>query len=353
MSVELDVCLNRPDFDLEVREMLPAGITAVFGPSGCGKTSLLRVIAGLEPKARGRVVVQGQCWQDRNTNLPPHRRRVGFVFQQPYLYPHLDVRANLQLVRKFRPQVEGPDPEALAERLGLSHLLNRRPEALSGGEKQRVAVARALLGGPELLLMDEPLSALDEMRKADLLPWLRQIQRDSGLPVIYVSHDRREVAYLADHLLLLERGRVLARGPAPALFSDPRRPLAQGPQAEAILQGRVQAWDETYALATVALDAEHRLELPLARARMGDSIRMQVLARDVSLCLSRPKDSSILNVLPAQVESLHENGPARILVRLRLGEQRLLALITRKSAERLSLRPGGRVFAQIKSVAVL
>lgn len=354
MSIEARLRVERGDFSLDVDLSLPEeGITAVFGPSGCGKTTFLRAMAGLERDARGYLWIGNECWQDGDWFLPTHKRRLGYVFQEPSLFPHLNVARNLSYgLRRLRG---GNQPIALdkaVELLGIGHLLERRPHQLSGGEQQRVAIARALASDPAILLLDEPLAAVDQDRKQEILPYLERLHRELSVPVIYVSHARDEVARLADYMVLMEDGRVRAAGEATALFSRLDLPLAQGPDTETVIDARVAGHDAEFGLTWLDSAAGRfvavRQDLP-----EGSQARLQVLARDVSLTLFRPTDTSILNSFPATVDTMVDEGSAQTTVRLRVGSVPMLARITRKSAVELGLKEGASVYAQIKSVALL
>lgn len=354
MSIEARLRVERGDFSLDVDLSLPEeGVTAVFGPSGCGKTTLLRAMAGLERDARGSLWIGNQCWQDGKRILPTHRRRLGYVFQEPSLFPHLTVARNLSYGLK---RLRGDDrPIALdqaVELLGIGHLLERRPQQLSGGEQQRVAIARALAADPAILLLDEPLAAVDQDRKQEILPYLERLHRDLSIPVIYVSHARDEVARLADHMVLLDEGRVRAVGEATALFSRLDLPLAHAPDTETVIDATVAGHDREYGLTWLDSAAGRfvavRQDLP-----QGSPARLQVLARDVSLTLDRPTDTSILNIFPATVDTMVDEDSAQTTVRLRVGSVPMLARITRRSAVELGLQAGSEVYAQVKSVALL
>ncbi len=354
MAVEARLSLVRESFSLAVEFTLPGrGVTALFGPSGCGKTSLLRTLAGLEPQARGYLKVGDAIWQDGAFSLPPHRRSLGYVFQEPSLFAHLNVRRNIEYgLRRLPRHAERPSLERAVALLGLEKLLERKPHQLSGGEQQRVAIARALAVNPAMLLLDEPLAALDEARKAEILPWLETLHRALAIPVLYVSHSRDEVARLADYLLLLEEGRLRAAGPVDQLFARLDLPLAHQPDAETIIQGRVAGHDPEYELSWLDFSGGRFL---LARNHLpeGSPVRLQVKANDVSITLARQQDTSILNIFPAVVEALAEDDKAKVMVRLMLGKQPLLCRVTRKSAADLELVPGKKVFVQVKSVALL
>ena len=348
--------LSRPDFELDVDLQLPGqGVTALFGPSGCGKTSCLRSLAGLE-RAQGRVTVNQTVWQDDTSRqwLPTHQRALGYVFQEASLFPHLSVQRNIDYGLKRTPQERRKvSKERAVELLGISHLMDRMPATLSGGERQRVAIARALATSPEVLLMDEPLAALDAQRKAEVLPYLEQLQRHLRIPVIYVSHSMDEVARLAQHMVLLGAGKVLAQGSVTELLSSLDLPLAHGDVASSVVHATVQAHDAADHLSTLIFDGG-QLQLVMARPREpGSTVPLRVQARDVSLSLLRPEGSSILNILPVQVLGLREDGPGQVMVSLQAGDTRLLARITRHSAKALQLQAGMPVYAQIKGMALL
>ncbi len=338
------------------------GVTALFGPSGSGKTTILRCIAGLQ-KLAGRLIVGGESWQDDAARIfrKPHQRAVGYVFQEPSLFPHLSVRGNLQYGAR-RAQKDGGTPaikEAdIVDLLGLGPLLERSPLALSGGERQRVAVGRALLSRPRLLLMDEPLSALDRTAKDEILPYFEALHGALSVPILYVSHDIAEVERLADTLILLECGRILASGPLPELEADPDLPLLRAPDASVILEGRIVEVDEIYALTSLAVPGGSVI-VPGIQGRPGDLRRLRISASDVSLALAPPEQTTILNCLPARVVSVtpHAPGSAQMNAIAALGADgvgaRIAVRITRKSQETLGIEPGVAVFAQIKSVALL
>ncbi|MEJ2308734.1 MAG: molybdenum ABC transporter ATP-binding protein [Gammaproteobacteria bacterium] len=354
MSIEARFRCEREGFTLDVELTLPGrGITSLFGPSGCGKTTLLRAIAGLEPGIRGRLTVGGKRWQDETTFLPPHKRPVGYVFQQPGLFPHLDVRGNLEYGLKRLPAGRRRVPlEDAVDLLGIGHLLQRHPAQLSGGEQQRVAIARALAVSPGILLMDEPLSALDEARKQEILPWLESLRDELDIPVIHVSHSRDEVARLADHLVLLDAGRVSASGPVREMLTRLDLPLAHGGDAEALIEATVAGHDEEYGLTWLDFPGGRVSVIHKALAP-GSRVRLRLLARDVSLTLEPQSGTSILNIFPARVEEIVSEGTAQMVVRLLVGETPILARVTRKSSDLLQLEPGKLVYAQAKSVAVL
>ena len=354
--IEARLRLARADFTLDVDLHLPAqGVTALFGPSGCGKTTCLRSIAGLE-RAKGRVAVGQHIWQDDASQqwVPTHQRALGYVFQEASLFAHLSVQKNIDYGLKRTPAERRKlSQEHAVELLGIGHLLLRMPSTLSGGERQRVAIARALATSPQVLLMDEPLAALDAQRKAEVLPYLEQLQRHGQIPVIYVSHSMDEVARLAQHLVLLRAGQVVAAGPLTELLTLLELPLAQGDPASSVVHATVQSHDGADHLSTLAFDGG-QLHLVMARPReVGSQVQLRVQARDVSLSLTYPEASSILNIMPTQVLGLREDGPGQAMVSLQAGQTRILARITQHSVNALQLQAGMQVFAQIKGMALL
>ncbi|MDX1499848.1 MAG: molybdenum ABC transporter ATP-binding protein [Woeseiaceae bacterium] len=346
--------LARPGFGLDVDLALPLrGVAGLFGPSGAGKTTLLRLVAGLERPDAGRLVVAGETWDDpaAGVRLPPELRGVGYVFQEPRLFGHLDVRANLRYGASRR---RGRRPEAdfdgIVQLLGLEDLLERSPARLSGGEAQRVAIGRALLSAPRLLLMDEPLASLDAARKDEILPFLDRLHADVATPAIYVSHSIEEVCRLCDQLVVLDDGRVVADGDLQEVLLGLDSPEL-GAEAGAVVVGEVARYDADYELTHVTFGGGE-LRVPGRHGEPGRSIRLRIRASDVSLGLDLPAQTTILNVLPARIEAIDgASGPSR-LVRLAVGDARLLARITRRSIEELGLAVGQAVHAQVKAVAV-
>ncbi len=354
MTIEARFRISRQEFVLDVDLELPArGVSALFGCSGCGKTTLLRAIAGLEQGADGFLRVGEQVWQDEREFLPPHRRPLGYVFQEASLFAHLNVRQNLEYGVKRVPESERRVSMGRAiELLGIGDLLQRSTDQLSGGERQRVAIARALAISPRILLMDEPLSGLDHKRKREIMPYLESLHDELDIPVIYVSHSPDEVARLADHLVLLEQGRVAGVGPIDEMLTRSDLPLAHGDDAAALIQASVARHDERFDLTYIdfpggQFTVAHRA-LPV-----GHPVRLRVAARDVSLTQEHQAGTSILNIFPALVDEITLEGSAQVMVRLLANGVPLLSRITRKSAELLALEPGRQVFAQVKSVALL
>ncbi|MBT8081422.1 MAG: molybdenum ABC transporter ATP-binding protein [Gammaproteobacteria bacterium] len=352
--IELQYRVERTGFTLDANLELPLqGITGIFGVSGAGKTTLLRCIAGLEPAAAGRLVVAGNAWEDTAGGilLPVQRRNVGYVFQEPRLFEHLTVRANIEYGRKRRSGESGADLEHVVELLGLGALLERRPAALSGGEAQRVAIARALLCSPQLVLMDEPLAALDSARRNDILPFLDRLHAEAQIPIIYVSHNIDEVCRLCDHLVVMEEGGVAASGPLRDVLVQLDIPVLGGSNAGSVIEGRVDSYDTEDDLTCLRFSGG-QLWVPGEAGPKGAGLRLRIQASDVSLCRARPEQSTILNILPAKVEAIQPGDGAAMLVRLLVGDDRIVARVTRRSIRELGLSEGESLFAQIKSVAV-
>ncbi|MCB1544236.1 MAG: molybdenum ABC transporter ATP-binding protein [Rhodoblastus sp.] len=345
-------------FSLDASFVAPSsGVTALFGPSGCGKTSLLRCIAGLNRFADGYCALDSEVWQDGTARFAPtYRRPIGYVFQEASLFPHMSVRRNL-LYGAPRTNADrvAIGYDEVIELFGLADLLERSPRNLSGGERQRVALGRALLSQPRLLLMDEPLSALDATAKEDILPYLERLHGRLSLPVVYVTHDMREVERLADHLVLMEKGRVVAAGQLGDLLSDPSLPFARAREAAVMLDATVRAHDAGYGLLELDVDGG-RFLTPAPAGVVGEHRRLRVTASDVSLACAQPGPSSIVNILKARILRATTTGEAEMIVLLGLGDEgegaRLLARVTRRSWETLGLTEGAPVYAQVKGVAL-
>lgn len=354
MTLSIKAHLDRGDFCLDVDLELPSkGVTALFGRSGCGKTTLLRTLAGLEKVTDARVSFNGQTWQEGREFIPLHKRRVGLVFQEASLLPHLTVRGNLLYGYERTPHaLRGLQLPQVIEMLGLGDLVSRSVVKLSGGQRQRVALGRALLTSPQLLLLDEPLAALDAISKAEILPWLERLHSELDMPVIYVTHALEEVARLADYMLLLEDGKLRAQGPLQALLTRSDLPLAHSDKATSVLDAKVIGYDAEYHLAELAYAGIH-LKVPCENTPTGDYLRIGLAARDMVLSLVPPIQSSALNVLPATVMDISPDAhPAHVLVRLAVADAVLLARITHHSLDALKLAAGQRVYAQIKAVAI-
>lgn len=350
-------------FTLDVKLELPGrGVTGIFGPSGSGKTTLLRCIAGLQHCENGSLSVNGAPWQDAGKTLPVHKRPLGFVFQQPSLFPHLSTADNLAFARKRAWEKVLPEEyEQIVALMGIEHLLHQNPAALSGGEQQRAAIARALLIKPRLLLMDEPLASLDQIRKREILPYLEKLHRALDIPILYVSHSVEEIARLADHLLLMEDGKIARTGPATEILSRTDFPVQLGDDLGVLLEARIAECNSEWHL-TRAEFAGGNLWLRDSGEAVGESIRVRILARDISLTLDEDIRTSILNRIPVQIREISEDrDPAMVLLRLQpVSETRssrvethLIARITRRSLQQLDIDLGSKLWAQIKSVAIV
>jgi molybdate transport system ATP-binding protein len=353
--LEIDFELTKGEFRLRVDERLEhPRFTVIQGRSGCGKTTLLRCIAGLEPRARGYLRMAGETWQDARHRVPPHRRSVGYVPQDPTLFPHKDVRDNLKYgLERLKPAQRRLGFDDLVALLELGPLLSRRPGQLSGGQQQRVAIGRALLASPKLLLMDEPLANLDPQSKAEILPYLDRLAADRVAPVLYVTHSPQESARLADTLLVMEAGKVVGRGSAQDILTRLDASFSHRADACARIEGAIVRHDRDHALTWLEAEGQ-TLAVPHLAHPVGTAVALQVDARDVSLALSRATDSSIVNLVPARIEDLvTDRDPAYCIVRLRIGEAPLLARITTLSARKLDLQRGMSVIAQIKAISML
>lgn len=344
---------NRRDaFTLDVNLELPSGgITGVFGPSGSGKTTLLRCIAGLEQVSDGFFSFRNEIWQQNKFRLPAHKRPLGYVFQDANLFPHLTVLGNLRYAMKRARTKHQPD--RIVTLLDIEHLLERKPERLSGGERQRVAIARALLVDPKLLLMDEPLSSLDAVRKREILPYLERLRDELQIPVLYVSHSPDEIARLADHLVVLENGRVSAAGEVNEVLTRLDPPLRLGEETGVVLPATVGAVDADWHLMRLDFAGgslwTRQVEIPV-----GHRVRIRVLARDVSLSLQQPDLSSIQNLLRGTVDAVADDEhPGLALARVNVGASSLLARLTKRASAALGLSPGTNVWVQVKSAALM
>ncbi|MBV8212345.1 MAG: molybdenum ABC transporter ATP-binding protein [Verrucomicrobia bacterium] len=345
--------LEWPGFCLDLDLTLPlTGVTALFGPSGSGKTTLLRCIAGLERAPHGRLTVAGEIWQDTRHWVPTYQRPLGYVFQEASLFSHLTVDGNLNYGIRRISTTARVSMEHAIELLGISQLLDRKPDRLSGGERQRVAIARALAVNPRLLLMDEPLAALDLKRKQEILPYLERLHDELKIPVLYVSHSPDEVARLADHLVVMETGRVLADGPLVQTLARLDLPIHLGEDIGTIIETTVGAVDDEWHLMRVDFPGGN-LWARDSGVPVGHRVRVRVLARDVSLA-DRLGHSSIQNVLNGIVDGIGDDQhPGLALVRVKVGEAMLVARLTKRAAASLELQVGKQVWVQVKSVALL
>jgi molybdate transport system ATP-binding protein len=347
-------------FSLDASFSVPAtGITAIFGPSGCGKTTVARCLAGLQYLPGSFCAIDGDIWQDETTFRKTHQRPIGYVFQEASLFSHLTVKRNLLYGAPNDARISSQDGigfDEVIELLGLAQLLDRSPHHLSGGERQRVAICRALLSQPKLLLMDEPLSALDHPTRNEILPFLERLHARLSFPVFYISHDMPEIERLADHLILMQHGRVVGEGPLQLMQSDPSLPLAGTREAAVSLDGTVEAYDSTYGLLTLRV-AGGRLLVPAPPVAVGKRQRLRIAASDVSIARAAPSTSSILNVLPARIVAKSLLGHGEVIVVLALGADgrgtQLLARITLRSWDQLRLAEAMNVFAQVKGVSLV
>ncbi|MDO5620388.1 MAG: molybdenum ABC transporter ATP-binding protein [Paracoccus sp. (in: a-proteobacteria)] len=333
-------------FSTDLDFQAPPGVTVLFGPSGSGKSTVLNAVAGLLRPDRARISVDGAVLTDTGAGVftPPHRRRLGVIFQDGRLFPHLTVQQNLRYGRWFSRR-SGPDEGAVIEMLGIAPLLARRPATLSGGERQRVAIGRALLAGPRLILADEPLSALDQSRKAEIMPYLERLRDEWHVPMLYVSHSASEVARLATTVVMLDQGRVARIGPAAEVLADP---AGAGNDPGAVVLARVVAHHPDGV--TELRAGDQALFLPLLEAWPGDHLRLRIVARDVMLAQTVPQGISALNILPGVVEALHNDGPV-VMVRLMTAAGPVLSRITQRSARQLEVRPGKPLVAIVKSLS--
>ncbi len=349
--------VSYPDYELNFDLSLPgAGITALFGASGAGKSTLLRAVAGLVKPLNGVIRVKEACWQDDRQNIfvPTYKRSLGVVFQDARLFSHLSVTDNLQYgIKRIKTVQKRISLEKAIDLLGIGHLTDRMPDTLSGGEKQRVSIARALATNPDIMLMDEPLAALDMKRKSEIIPYLQRLNDELRIPILYVSHALEEVSTLADHLVLLDKGCVVATGKTSEMLTRLDLPLAYYDTASAIVDGKVIAEDIAFHLSTFSFPGGN-LYLPSTHFTLGKNIRLRIQARDVSLTTEKPEKTSILNILDATVVNLSPTETqGEIMVELDVKGTRLLSRITHKSAHVLELAKGKPVYAQVKGIAII
>ncbi len=353
MSLSVDISHRLGALDLNVAFEAPAGITALFGRSGAGKTTVINAVAGLLQPRAGRIQLSRDVLFDANTGLsiPVHKRRLGYVFQDGRLFPHLSVRQNLTYGQRFAKPTNGYSLSDVSDLLGIADLHERRPGALSGGEKQRVAIGRALLSHPRMLLMDEPLAALDEARKGEILPFLERLRDQTDIPILYVSHSVAEIARLATTVVVLESGRVVRTGAAEKVLSDPEIVRQIGiREAGAVLPAKV-ARHHPDGLTELSVSGG-QLFLPQMETSPGTTTRVRILAHDVILSRSTPVGLSALNILPVTIIALRDGAGPGVIVQMQSGDDRLLARITRRSAEAMHLTAGDKVHAVIKSVSI-
>jgi molybdate transport system ATP-binding protein len=354
IMIDVDVAPGRGDFELEVAFRADAPIVGLFGRSGAGKTSLVNALAGITRPLRGRIVVNDVTLfdSDRDIDLPPERRRLGYVFQDDLLFPHLNVEANLLYGYRRAPAVARViEPEHIIELLGLRPLLHRLPDALSGGEKQRVAIGRALLAQPRLLLMDEPLASLDVARRDEVLRYIELLRDDLAIPIVYVSHSVAEITRLADTVVILSDGKAVAVGDVDEVMGRlDLRPQTGRYEAGAVIDTVVAAHDTEYGLTTLRFDGGEII-VPNVEALVGERVRVRIRARDVSLALTRPEGLSIINALPGTLVAIADPGGPIVEVQLRVGAASLVARITKRSRVELQLAEGQPIYALIKAVS--
>ena len=350
---ECDIQLQRADFSIETKFSIPdRGVLGIFGPSGSGKTTLLRCIAGLEKEVSGRIELADEVWLDQDKSIPSQQRNVGYVFQDSRLFPHLSVADNLAygMRRQNRPG-EVIDRDDLLTLLNIDHLLARRPSQLSGGEKQRVAIARALLKNPQVLLLDEPLSSLDQKRKQEILPFLGKLHEELKIPMLYVSHSLEEVSFLCDHMLVIEQGRVRFDGDIHQALVSSDSPLATAENAAAILDGNVSKQEKDFQISTVHTRNGNAIQVP-GILPIGQHVRLRLRATDISLSKTAATDSSILNILEGIIIQVVEQQPTHVLLQVDVNQDILLVRVTIKSFKLLALAPQQKIFVQIKAVSI-
>ena len=362
-SIHLQIQLNRSAFMLDVDLQLPGqGITAILGTSGSGKTTLLRAVAGLEKNQQGRIQIGAHIWQDtqQGIDLPTWQRPLGYVFQESSLLPHLTVSDNLNFGLKRALKTSGnaqPDAakalQASIELLGIGNLLQRMPDQLSGGERQRVAIARAIAMQPQLLLMDEPLASLDAARRQEIFPWLSKLRDELKMPMLYVTHSADEVARLADHLVVLDKGNVKAQGPVSTVLTQVVNPVVVGEDAGALIAGHIGQVDTQWHLSRIDFEGGC-VWMRDAGLPVGKAVRIRILARDVSLATSEPQNTSIQNQLLGTIQSITPDAhPSQVMVVLKCGAEEVLARVTKRAVDELGLQVGQPVWAQVKSVALV
>ncbi len=362
-TLHLQIKMSRSAFKLDVDLQLPGqGITAILGPSGSGKTTLLRVVAGLEKNQQGRIQIGSHIWQDTQQGiyLPTWQRPLGYVFQESSLLPHLSVSDNLNFGLKRALKTSGHAQsdainalKAAIELLGIGNLLQRMPDQLSGGERQRVAIARAIAMQPQLLLMDEPLASLDIARRQEIFPWLSKLRDELKMPMLYVTHSTDEVARLADHLVVLDKGQVKAQGPVSAVLTQVVNPVVVGEDAGALIAGHIGLVNTHWHLSRVDFEGGC-VWIRDAGVPVGKTVRIRILARDVSLATTEPQNTSIQNQLHGSIQSITPDAhPSQVMVVLKCGAEEVLARVTKRAVDELALQVGQSVWAQVKSVALV
>ncbi len=351
---ECNICCKRADFIVEAAfTIAEKGVLGIFGHSGSGKTTLLRCLAGLEKDVQGSIEINGQVWLDENTNLSSQQRNIGYVFQEGRLFPHLTVSGNLEYGanricgQDFKNN--NFDRDHLYELLNIQHLLNRYPHQLSGGEKQRVAIGRALLKKPKMLLLDEPLASLDEQRKQEILPYLEQLHEELSIPIIYVSHNMDEMLRLCDYILVMEKGKSIFSGNIHDALISPESSLATVGNAVVVLEGNVSRQEKDFNISTVHTVNGNQFQVPGLMA-IGKHVRLIIFAKDVSVTLTKTTGSSILNIIEGKVAGVLDKKQGRVLLQVNCHEDTLLSLISIKSFQLLDLSVDKKVYIQVKAV---
>lgn len=356
MTLLVDIRKTLSPFVIDVRFGSPDGVTALFGKSGAGKTSIVQALAGLMTPDSGRIEIDGETLYDSagGIDVPPEDRRIGYVFQDARLFPHMNVRRNLEYgTRRNRPTATGnPSFADVVDVLDIGDLLARQPHRLSGGERQRVAIGRALLSAPRLLLMDEPLAALDADRKWEIIPFIDRIRREFRTPIVYVSHAVDEILQIADTMVVIVDGGVAAAGPVDDIMNRPDLVRAAGDgNAGSVIPVRVERFDDAYGIAALSFDGGEFL-VAAPGLKSGDRLRIRVRARDVSLATSRPRDVSVLNIFDGIVGTVSDGGQPQVDISVKVGGAVIWSQITRKSLDELGLSAGSKVFAMVKAVAI-
>lgn len=352
--IEVDVEARLGQFHLQVQYSATADITAFFGPSGSGKTTLLRMIAGLEKPSNGTIKIGDKVLfdEDAGINLPPRQRRIGYVFQDANLFPHFSIRRNLEYSHWAGKRISALDFESVCNVLGIDKLLDRKPATLSGGEKQRVAIGRALLSDPSVLLLDEPLSALDVKRKLEILPFLEKVRDEFSIPMIFISHSVDEVTRLADYLVVLDEGKLVANGKIEdVLGSIDLRGSGYGLEAGSLLVGDCEEVDHQTGLALVSLEGQ-TLALSSSGLEPGVNTRMRIKANDIALALERPQNTSFQNMLDCEISFVKPLGGSDVEIGLLIGSQQIRARVTKKAVADLQLVEGMNCVALVKAVAL-
>ena len=346
---------NRADFIVDVDFTIPEkGVLGIFGHSGSGKTTLLRCLAGLEKNVQGRIEVNGEVWLDKSRNSSTQQRNIAYVFQEGRLFPHLTVSKNLEygasrIIMRNPDNNNGVDRENLLGLLNISHLLNRYPHQLSGGEQQRVAIGRALLKQPQMLLLDEPLVSLDKKRKQEILPYLEMLHEELRVPMIYVSHDLDEMLRFCDYMLVMEKGKARFNGNIRDALVLPESPLAAIENAAAVLEGTVSKQEKDFDISTVHTVNGNKFQVP-GLMPIGKHVRLIIFASDVSLAKNKAVDSSILNIIEGEISAVLDKKDGRVLLQINCNQEILLSLISIKSFQLLQLATDKKIHVQVKAV---